>query len=252
MSGTTGVSRDRWIEAQEWEREFWERQEAHRGWRRLVLPIAAPVLRAVGSRRATGDDWNIWWADKFDQYSFLPENVGDYIELGCGPYTNTRLIMRHRRANRIVCSDPLVDTYLTFRHRWLASAARQGLVETDNHPIEEAPFPPASFDVVVLINVLDHVQDASACLEIATGLVRPGGYFILGQDLRDPATEGKYDWFEVGHPIVLVEGDLRPYLDRFSPVIDEVVGREQSRDPRLQMGHVVFAGKKDVAGDSAA
>ena len=58
-------------------------------------------------------------------------------------------------------ADPLI------RHLSRA-VARRGVrgwrVEIDDHPIEESPFAPASFDLVVMINVLDHVRTPiSAC-----------------------------------------------------------------------------------------
>src|SRR5215212_1861860 len=113
------VDRDRWKQAQEWELAFWRRQETKTGWKRLVFPVVRPVLAAIKSRRATGDDWNQWWRDQFDGYSFLPEHLGDYIALVCGPYTNTRLVIEGRTADRVICSDPLADKYLQFRGRWL-------------------------------------------------------------------------------------------------------------------------------------
>ena len=179
------VSRERWLEAQAWERDLWVTSQQRRGWRRLAWPVVRPILRAGGWHRAWGDDWNHWWANQFEHYRFLPADLGDYIEVGCGPYTNTRVILSGRTADRVVCSDPLVETYLTFRDRWLATAHRAGRLETDAHPIEELPFAAESFDTLVMINVLDHVRDADRCLEVVTGLLRPGGTLVLGQDLSD-------------------------------------------------------------------
>ena len=184
-SSVRSVSRERWLEAQTWERELWESSAQRTGWRRFAWPVLKPVLRAVGWKRAWGDDWNYWWAERFDHYSFLPEDLGDYIEVGCGPYTNTRLIMHERHARRVVCSDPLADTYLQLSDRWLSMAHRKGLVEVDNHPIEELPFEPGSFDVVVMNNVLDHVRDADLCLERALALLRPG---VSSSSARTSAT----------------------------------------------------------------
>ena len=75
------------------------RRRASRGGAGSAWPVLKPVLRAFGWQRAWGDDWNHWWAEHFDDYRFLPEHLGDYIELGCGPYTNTRLILPGRTAD---------------------------------------------------------------------------------------------------------------------------------------------------------
>jgi SAM-dependent methyltransferase len=220
---------------------LWTEWRHGRGWRRPVWRVARPLLKLLGSDRGGGDDWNSWWAKQFDHYQFLPENLGDYVELGCGPYTNTRLILRGRHADRVVCSDPLSAHYVHFRGRWLADAHRKGLVEVDDHPIEELPFPRESFDVVVLVNVLDHVEDADVCLATATGLVRQGGYFVFGQDL---VAAGADETLDIGHPIRLSPADVEPYLEPFTAVVRKFLAREQSRNPSAHEGTLMFAGRK--------
>ncbi|MGH8010357.1 MAG: class I SAM-dependent methyltransferase [Candidatus Binatia bacterium] len=237
------VDEKRWQRAQEWELAFWLREQKPPIWKRIGLGVLGPLLRPLGSPLATGDDWNLWWREQFDNYEFLPRDLGDYIELGCGPYTNTRLIVKGREARRIICSDPLAREYLNFKKRWLARAHEKGLVTIDSHAIEELTLSPQSFDTVVLINVLDHVLDAERCMEIATGLLRPGGYLIFGQDLADPASFGnrEYEWFEEGHPIRLTAEDVSPWLKPFETVLEKTV---PPRDKRLQTGVLVFAGTK--------
>jgi SAM-dependent methyltransferase len=243
------VSPERWREAQTWELALWREGQRKHGWKRLAWPLLAPFLRALHWRRAWGDDWNHWWMDRFDGYSFLPEDLGDLIELGCGPYTNTRLILKDRRARRVVCSDPLIGSYVGFRGRWLAEAQAAGRVEIDDHPIEDAPFPPESFDVVVMINVLDHVRDADLCLRTAVDLVRPGGYFLLAQDLSDDQDIASHP-HDTGHPIRLRHADLEPYLAPLSTVLRRDLSREEGREPRLHYGTLVYAGRKEL-GDRA-
>ena len=235
------VDRDRWLEAQAWERELWERSAERTGWRRVAWPILKPALRALGWKRGWGDDWNYWWAERFDNYRFLPDTLRDYIELGCGPYTNTRLILPGRTASRVVCSDPLADTYLRLSDRWLSMAHRKGLVEVDNHPIEELPFEAESFDVVVMNNVLDHVRDADLCLDRAVELLRPGGIFILGQDLSNDEDVRNHP-HDVGHPIRLAREDVDRHLADFEVLLRKDLSREQGRDPRLHYATLIFAG----------
>src|SRR3954447_9970088 len=226
------VSRERWLEAQNWERNHWESWQRRRGWKRLAWPVVRPVLRAVGWRAAWGDDWNVWWAERFDDYDFLPEHLGDYIEVGCGPYTNTRLILRGRTADRVVCSDPLAPTYLTFPDRWLSMAHQRGLIEVDDHPIEELPYAPGTFDVVVMNNVLDHVRDADLCLQRATELLRPGGIFVFGQDLSNDA-DVEFHPEDTGHPIRLAREDVDRHLAGYDVLLRKDLSREDGRDPRL-------------------
>jgi SAM-dependent methyltransferase len=235
------VGHARWNEAQAAERALWVESQRRRGWKRLAWPVARPLLAVVGSRRITGDDRNLWWREQFDRFEFLPRDLGDYIELGCGPYTNTRLILRGRSAQRVVCSDPLIRTYLTFSGRWLAEAYRAGKVEVDDHPVEECPFPQSSFDVVVMINVLEHVQDADVCMRTATGLVRSGGFFVLGNRLV--ALDGL--GHDPLHPIRLARSDLDPYLAEFEPLIDKHLDPTQGADgPDPNFSNLIFAGRK--------
>jgi SAM-dependent methyltransferase len=237
------VSEERWREAQEWELDLWSEGHLKRGWKRVAWPVVAPALRALGWRRAWGDDWNHWWKDRFDGYRFLPSDLGDSIELGCGPYTNTRLILEGRRASRVVCSDPLIKSYVTFRGRWLAEAYAAGRVEIDDHPIEELPLAPETFDLVLLINVLDHVRDADLCMQKAIALARPGGYFLLGQDLSDES-DLAYHPYDIGHPIRLSREDVDPYLAPLSTVLRKELSREEGRDPRLHYATLIYAGRR--------
>jgi SAM-dependent methyltransferase len=239
------VRAQRWSEAQEWELGVWREGHEKHGWKRFVWPLAAPVLRRLGWRRAWGDDWNHWWKAQFDDFRFLPRELGECIELGCGPYTNVRLILEGRRADRVVCSDPLVDSYVTFHGRWLAEAFKAGRVQIDAHPIEETPFTPESFDFVVMINVLDHVRDADLCMSTAIGLLRPGGNFVFGQDLSDAQDVASHP-YDVGHPIMLSREDVDPYLEPLVPVLRKDLARDEGRDPRLHYSTLVYAGRKPL------
>jgi SAM-dependent methyltransferase len=242
---TTRVGKERWHEAQRWELALWAGQQRKRGLRGLAWALARRLPVGLRPARVHGDDWNTWWAARFDDYAFLPRDLGDYVELGCGPYTNTRMILEGRTAGRVVCSDPLAREYARYRGRWLAEAMRAGRVELDDHPIEELPFGPESFDVVVMINVLDHVRDAIACLETATTLVRPGGWFLLGQDLTS-AEDRARNAEDVGHPIRLDRSELQPYLERFEAVLDHLLPREQGRVPHAHHATQVFAGRRPL------
>ena len=68
------------------------------------------------------------------------------------------------------------------------------------------PFPPHSFDVVVMINVLEHVRDADLCMRTAVDLVKPGGYFLFGNRL---IAVDKLD-YDPWHPIRVRQSDLDP------------------------------------------
>jgi hypothetical protein len=171
------VSEERWRKALSSERQGWQRQMRLRYpfWRLLHPFHTAPF----------GDDWNNWWAERFDNYAGLPAQVDALFEFGCGPYTNARIILTKVKAARVYLSDPLMPTYLTFRGTWLAREYNRRTVICDSSPLEKSPFSPRAGDIVVLINVLDHVQDGFLALRNALQVVKVGGWFIFGQDLTE-------------------------------------------------------------------
>ena len=178
------VSIERWSEAQKWELEFWNRQNIPSvWWKRLLRPLFVAVGLRPLRRKQKLDDRNYWWMEQFKGYSDLPMEIETACELGCGPYTNMRLISQNRDINYIHCSDPLARHYLTYRRAWLANAARSGHIAVDFHPVEECPYRTDYFQLTILINVLDHVRDAKKCLEEAIRITTPRGYLVFGQDL---------------------------------------------------------------------
>jgi SAM-dependent methyltransferase len=238
------VSEERWKQAQAWEAAFWRSQNPAPQ-QTLVARAKRLVKRVLGMHQEQpGDDWNYWWAEQFDGYEALPQKFDSVIELGCGPYTNLRVILQGREARRVVCSDPLAPEYLKFEERWLAQAMRRSAVEVDDHPIEACVFAAESFELVVMINVLDHVRDAMECLRQATRIARRGGWFVVGQDLsneEDVARTGE----DIGHPIRIgqstLDGEL---LTKFNAKVHRVLPRDEGRNPEAHCGTYLLIGQK--------
>ena len=217
-----------------------------RGWRRVAWPVLRPILRAVGWKRAWGDDWNYWWAEQFDGYRFLPEKLGEFIELGCGPYTNTRIIFQERTASRVVCSDPLAETYIQLKDRWLAHAHREGLVEIDSHPIEELPFEPGylrrrgdeqRFGPRARRGPVPARRPPACC--------DPAAYFIHRPGPQQRETTCVNHPHDIGHPTGWGDGGRRPAPGRAStPFLRKELSRDEGRDPRLHYATLIYAGTK--------
>lgn len=240
------VSAEAWQRAQTWERQHWVGAQKARGkygknyiWRMLALLGMVP--------RHRGDDYNRWWQQQFRDYSFLPETVANAIEVGCGPYTNMRLIQQRCKPRHLVLSDPLIRTYVKFKLTFVAEQYHQAACVLDDHPLEELPFADRYFDLAVMINVLDHVQDAHACMRQFLRVTKPGGHVILGQDLsNDEDLEAlRRDPGAVGHPIKLDHRWFEPYLKQgFEPLIYNVLSRAEGRSPENHYATLIFAGKK--------
>src|SRR5215469_12331889 len=174
----------KWSEAQAWERNFWIREQKNLA--RYGKNIAWYLLSRVGLReKCRGDDSNRWWKKQFDGYTFLPPTIENAIEVGCGPYTNMRLIRQVCHPRNLVLSDPLIETYAGFRLSFIQEMSQKRACTLDNHALETLPFGNATFDLVVMINVLDHVQDAIACIHTLSRLLKRQGIIIIGQDLTN-------------------------------------------------------------------
>jgi SAM-dependent methyltransferase len=235
------VPHERWLQAQRWEGDLWKNTN------RPLRNAAKRVLQQLGlRRREVGDDWNHWWAERLDQYQFVPSQIENAIEFGCGPYTNLRLISNRRTIDHAYCSDPLLQTYLKFRYTWLSESYRKQRVLVDDHPIEQCPFASDFFDLVVLINVLDHVRDASECLRQAVRVTKPGGILILGQDLTsDDDLSLPEVQSDIGHPIRVDHQTLDLFLrPPFRPILYRILSRNEGREPAAHYGTYLFAGLK--------
>jgi SAM-dependent methyltransferase len=230
------VSRSRWLQAQKFELATWKRQNSR------YYGLMSSLMRVLGLKKTkVGDDWNSWWYQQFDAYRVLPEQLDQAIELGCGPYTNIRLIMQNHTLGRVICSDPLASHYINFKGQWLASEYAKGTILVDNHPIEECPYADSYFDLVVMINVLDHVQDAFTCLDTAVRITKPNGYLVIGQDLSDETDAAKED---ICHPIRLSHEDMNDHITGFDSKLYKILDREQGRNPQAHYGTLLFIGKK--------
>ena len=236
------ISTERWKQAQEWELNLWRSQNRTKlfTWQELLKQL----LRRTKSEHS--DDWNFWWSEKFAGYQVLPKNLENAIELGCGPYTNMRLILQGRCIEHVYCSDPLLKHYITFSGKWLAEAWKRGDVLIDDHPLEECPFASDYFCLVVLINVLDHVKDSILCLRQAIRITKPGGYLIVGQDLsnmEDVLQTGD----DIGHPIRIDRSTLDlELMPHFETVLYKTLGREEGRNPSAHYGTYIFIGRKRI------
>jgi len=233
------VSKERWLKAQEFELTIWQGRSS---WYNVLISM---ITRAFGFKSINvGDDWNSWWYEQFDSYRIIPNRLHNAIELGCGPYTNIRLIWKDRTIDHVVCSDPLASHYIRFKRCWLASEYSRGTILIDNHPAEESPFENDYFDLVIMINVLDHVQDALASLCTAIRITRPSGYLVIGQDLSDE-TDVTTSSEDVGHPIRLHHEDIDKYiLGIFEPKLYKILRREEGRNPQAHYGTYLFIGQK--------
>jgi 2-polyprenyl-3-methyl-5-hydroxy-6-metoxy-1,4-benzoquinol methylase len=189
-----------------------------------------------------GDDWNAWWQEQFGDYSFIPEGCTSLLEVGCGPYAqNTRRIMAlHPGITKITLLDPLMKEFI---EKQTAATKIEGAT-LHSFAIEDKYLVP-EYDVVVCINVLDHVQNIDMCLDSIASAVARGGMIIIGQDLsnEEDFRQCPESWADTKHPIKLSLEDLAPYLMlRFNTQFVNILPREKGRNPKAHYATLLWAG----------
>ena len=190
--GIIKVDKERWDIAQQYERNIWMQK----------------YTSAADDRNKIHEILFLGY-DDLQRYHF--KNV---IEIGCGPFTNMRIILQHiNRPQKIVLLDPLVSDYLkhpncSYKNRFLNEAP----IELIDSPAEEF-IPSDQFDLVVMINVLDHCFDISKVFNTVIKCLKPSGIFVFSDSVFLPhdlwnLIPNNYD---AGHPIRLTEA----YVDNF-------------------------------------
>ena len=230
------VGEERWRQAQEFELKF--------------------AQEAVG----LGDDFNHWWAEAFGAYQAIRGmRLPDVLEVGCGPHTNVRLILPLIDSQRLWLEDPLIESYVRLKDvrrfarifptsRPVTAATlqktRQAVLLPE--PLEELSLPDRSIDLVVCINVLDHVRDAELCLRQMQRVLRPRGVLVLGQDLSnaEDLESCPESWTDTGHPIKLDGDFLEGQLAGLTPLFKSILPREQGRNPRCHYGTYLLIARK--------
>jgi SAM-dependent methyltransferase len=240
-SGIVRVSLDRWSTAQEFEKKYW-------------LEICQNDTQ----------DRNDEHFDNFNGYQALNGKVFSHaIELGCGPFTNLRKIAPYCKISKCSLLDPLIESYtghpnrtytrnsLSYEntplvqklsHNILLRALRRLIRKTVpsvvhrelpvaqiyNIPIEQMKVT-AEYDLVVMINVIEHCYDAAQIFKNIRNCLKPGGIFVFADRYYDHKVVA--DWvrgkrFDAGHPLLVdrtfIDTELSKYNTLFRQVTQHV------------------------------
>ncbi len=137
----------------------------------------------------------------FGNFSALPQEafLGAYAEYGCGPWTQTLNALLSARPGATFSSITLLDPNLFDYIRdvpgctYSSGALREPPPQPGGAPGRtwpvtlvsagaEAPLFTGAFDTLLMLNVLEHVQDALAVLHNVWGSLRRGGVVILSEN----------------------------------------------------------------------
>jgi SAM-dependent methyltransferase len=187
--GVLKVDENRWKEAQAYERKTW---------------CDSPA-------KNMGTDRNEDHEKKFGGYNQLNyslPNVINVIELGCGPFTNLRLILPQlfKKIENIDLLDPLIDDYIkntlncTYKNGYL-NMRKVNLISSpiENYTTER------KYDLVVMINVIEHCFDVDIIFDKINEIIKTGGIFVFHDKfLKEENVNEIHDrFYDSGHPLKL-------------------------------------------------
>ena len=160
------VTADRWETAQSYERGYWEN-------------FASQIVDGSVSQM----DWYKWRADNLVaklrdlKLGHLADGSARTIEVGCGPVG----VSSYFPAAERVAVDPLEDFY---SKNPVLSRLRDPRVQYRRGVGEALPCEDAQFDLAIIENCIDHVQDMDGVMRELTRVLRPGGTLYLTVNCR--------------------------------------------------------------------
>jgi SAM-dependent methyltransferase len=165
-----------WVSKRQAEIGYWREQLAcYQSWaggRKGHLGIPPPTVPLPGcTPAAAAAAWATAHADKYLEALQWPADALSglrVLDLGCGPIPYSLVF-----ANcEIVALDPLLDDYRSLGYPLDDQSSRLGYV---CGCAEAMPFRDASFDAIIAINALDHVDDLPCAAGEILRALRPGG-----------------------------------------------------------------------------
>ena len=209
--GTKKAPVTRWNEAQEYESK-----------------TCLEVCRGMSNDRNDEHEKNFGGYSVLNQ--FLEEDL-NIIELGCGPFTNLRLIFNKIRktTKNVHLLDPLINKYMlnhpncTFKTGMLNFKN----VKTFNAPIEKFDND-ITYDMVVMINVLEHCYDVDLIFEKIYKMLNEGGILIFSDVfIKDEfVKEWNENIYDAGHPIKLSQSYFEEKLKNYKSLYSNIIEKE--------------------------
>jgi SAM-dependent methyltransferase len=207
------------------------------------------------------DDWNQWWYEKFNRYTILNKrHFENILEVGCGPHTNIRYILPKITYDKIWLEDPLVQFYITYNmnksnsfFNYLKTKFKKGKinyllktfselkvkVDLSSSKLEDLPYKDHQMDIIVCINVLDHVSDYDQCMNEIFRVLKKDGILILGQDLsnEEDLIQCPESYSDIGHPIKVDHHLIEQTLDgKYTKLFETILSRQEGRNPGAHYG----------------
>lgn len=187
----TQVTQERWQQAQQYEHDTWMKHGHN-----------------------FTQDRNQEHAQHYNNYKDLPQDLGNLLEIGCGPFTQTITILSNNHtAQTITLLDPLIQHYTNHPNcTYHKLTPKPTLLPI---PAEQLP-PTPQYNTIILINVLEHVQNATQVLQNTYNALTPNGILILAD--RNYTTDPT-KIYDIGHPIKININTLTNYTKQYTNTI---------------------------------
>jgi len=200
-TGAIEVSKERWEQAQKFERDGWFNEWA-----------------------GACSDRNHEHSTIFNNYKDLPNGLGMMLEIGCGLFTQTSTILQGRTANTIFLQDPLIHQYLIHPHcNYKAESGTTGTLcgfpavfiggMAENCIIKNL------ISTAICINVIEHVMSAQKVLDVLFDSLKTGGLIVFGERTYDTGYDPDKH-YDIGHPVRIKSSVILNFKKRFTVLHD--------------------------------
>jgi SAM-dependent methyltransferase len=251
--GVIKTSRDRWEKAQRTEHKHW-----------FVLGNNA------------NDDRNLYHLSQFNNYSKLKnKHFKNALEIGCGPFTNLRLIGNYCKIDMCSLNDPMVNEYIqnhpycrynskylvpdndynSFVSRQIKNKylARPLLKKIKVNAIYATPFEELridkKFDLIIIINVIEHCYDLKTIFQKILDISDNEGYLIFSDKMYDIADVAKdiNNVYDAAHPLRVNKEIFLEFLNsNFEAVYSKIVpNKTEISGIKFEWEDIYFIGKKN-------
>jgi ubiquinone/menaquinone biosynthesis C-methylase UbiE len=203
--GVPKVSHDRWLKASSGELAVW--------------------LKLISLSDDRGDEHTAG----FGRYAAVGFEMGDTIEVGCGPFTQMRNLINQQPRNfkSMTLLDPLLMHYfksvnhcayksgkfMDFEYTQFIQSGGEGLSR-----IYE------SYDTLMMMNVIEHVENVYSVLENIYNVLRPGGTLIIHERWWSKYHPHKQyyvlDQYKKEHPVRIRENIWLHFKNYFQIIYD--------------------------------
>ena len=196
------------------------------------------------SLRKAHDDRNYFHAMNFHGYSSITgEKFKRGIELGCGPFTNMRIIRKIAHFREIHLLDPLLKYYLLHPNCKYQNQQMAGQAVILHPCLIEQFSTHLKFDCVILINVLEHCMDVNLVFLKILDILDSGGKLIFHDRYYDRSNDISVE--DTLHPIKIFSSTIIRFLqENFKTIFIKRVRMNYSSSEIYNQESIYFIGEK--------